>query len=532
LYSRLTTAILIAAVLSTCAEANIIRVPSEESTIQDGINVAAHWDTVLVSTGIYYENISIRKPVTLTSVAGAESTVISGSGPPVVSIESAGDTVVLAGFTITGGYDINGYWGGGVSCYGTPIVIEGNVLLGNGGGTMEGVGAIFCQNPWSEIIQNTLIGNAGPVAGGISCVGNGRIEGNWVQDNWGTGIDAECPILSNAVVHCSPYPNGGGGTGIKASNTEVANNTVIDCSSHGIWLIGDCSVHNNVVASNGRHGVYCGSLGQRSLYCNDVFGNTWEDYGGICGDSTGYNGNISEDPVFCSPDSLNLTLGEASPCAAANSGGCGRIGALGVGCYLPVVVSPDGGERFYQGQTHVIEWVVPDSIEADSVDISYLWGPWGPIPIGSADASSGAYMWEVDVPAADNCRVHILAEDSEGSYFDTSDSVFSVVVLVGAGAANESELPLEPDVSLWPNPARRGCMIEFTIPTTSHVSLEVFNLCGQRVTTLLDGHVEAGRTSVKWSGTTDSGTHLPSGVYFCKISCDGVEVSKKLVLLE
>lgn len=78
-----------------------INVPADQATIQAGINAAVPGDTVLVAPGIYTENITINKSITLLSSGGPVSTIID---PPaveyyLVSIEA--DNVILNGFTIT-----------------------------------------------------------------------------------------------------------------------------------------------------------------------------------------------------------------------------------------------------------------------------------------------------------------------------------------------------------------------------------------------------------------------------------------------
>jgi hypothetical protein len=56
-------------------------------------------------------------------------------------------------------------------------------------------------------------------------------------------------------------------------------------------------------------------------------GGDWVD---CIADQNGINGNMSEDPLFCDEDNDNYYLQECSPCLDAE--GCGRIGALGLGC--------------------------------------------------------------------------------------------------------------------------------------------------------------------------------------------------------
>ena len=68
--------------VSTLAHAAILKVPIQFPTIQDAINAAVNGDTVLVDDGTYVENIDfIGKAITVTSVNGAEATVIDGGNP-------------------------------------------------------------------------------------------------------------------------------------------------------------------------------------------------------------------------------------------------------------------------------------------------------------------------------------------------------------------------------------------------------------------------------------------------------------------
>ncbi|MCK4680294.1 T9SS type A sorting domain-containing protein, partial [bacterium] len=78
-----------------------------------------------------------------------------------------------------------------------------------------------------------------------------------------------------------------------------------------------------------------------------------------------------------------------------------------------------------------------------------------------------------------------------------------------------------------PNPFNPVTTIQYELPRDCHVKLDVCNIAGQRVTTLVDSPREAGI----WSATWDAmGT--ASGVYFCRLSADGVTVTRKMVLLE
>ncbi|MBK6679677.1 MAG: hypothetical protein IPG53_06425 [Ignavibacteriales bacterium] len=56
-------------------------------------------------------------------------------------------------------------------------------------------------------------------------------------------------------------------------------------------------------------------------------------------------------------------------------------------------------------------------------------------------------------------------------------------------------------------------MIKFALPSSGHITLDVFNSLGEKVTSLINGMMEAGFHSVAFDAT-----HLPSGIYFYQIS--------------
>jgi len=83
----------------------------------------------------------------------------------------------------------------------------------------------------------------------------------------------------------------------------------------------------------------------------------------------------------------------------------------------------------------------------------------------------------------------------------------------------------------YPNPANPTTRITFTLPQKAHVTLEIYNLLGQRVRTLVDGVREAGSHSVLWDGRDDSDKPLPSGVYLYRLRAGEVVQARKMLLL-
>lgn len=84
----------------------------------------------------------------------------------------------------------------------------------------------------------------------------------------------------------------------------------------------------------------------------------------------------------------------------------------------------------------------------------------------------------------------------------------------------------------YPNPFNSSTIIEFDLPQAADLSVEVFNILGQRVRVLLHGEQLAGHHRVLWDGKNGSGKPVASGIYFYRIQADGLEQSRKMLLLK
>ncbi len=105
-----------------------------------------------------------------------------------------------------------------------------------------------------------------------------------------------------------------------------------------------------------------------------------------------------------------------------------------------------------------------------------------------------------------------------------------VVVTVTTGIEDKSKPALPNSFSLaqnFPNPFNPSTVIEFVLPQAGYVKLEVFNILGQKARSLVDRRMGAGRHQVRF----DAG-HLPSGIYFYRLSHGVSKLTRKMVLIK
>jgi len=83
-----------------------------------------------------------------------------------------------------------------------------------------------------------------------------------------------------------------------------------------------------------------------------------------------------------------------------------------------------------------------------------------------------------------------------------------------------------------PNPFNPTTAIRFDIPERCEVKLDVYDLLGNKVTTLQDGELSTGRHTVLWDGVDISGQPVPSGVYFYRLVAGEKKATRRMLLLK
>jgi immune inhibitor A len=110
-----------------------------------------------------------------------------------------------------------------------------------------------------------------------------------------------------------------------------------------------------------------------------------------------------------------------------------------------------------------------------------------------------------------------------------------LIVGLTASTGDEGDESLVPTtvelLQNYPNPFNPATVISFTTSAATTARLEIYNLLGHRVKTLVDDYVEPGTSTVTWDGTDERGSPVASGVYFYRLTAGDAAQVKKMVLV-
>ena len=137
------------------------------------------------------------------------------------------------------------------------------------------------------------------------------------------------------------------------------------------------------------------------------------------------------------------------------------------------------------------------------------------------DAPKGEYFIEFNV--SDGC----------GMTTASITLIDSAMVSTGVVSNEKGELPDHFALGQnYPNPFNPVTIVEFDIPRRSAVRLDVYNVLGQHIRTLVDEVLAAQRYSVEWDGTSDAGVKVATGIYFYRMVTPEYQQTRKMVLIK
>jgi hypothetical protein len=127
-----------------------------------------------------------------------------------------------------------------------------------------------------------------------------------------------------------------------------------------------------------------------------------------------------------------------------------------------------------------------------------------------------------------SCRNFIVGEPGDVFIFKGSDKIVTDV-----------EEPLDDILPTgfqlfqnYPNPFNPTTEIRFSLSEPGRTRVEIFNLLGLNVITLVNQFLEVGEHSVTWDANDENGKPMPTGIYLCQIYAGQFSESRKMLLLK
>jgi hypothetical protein len=84
----------------------------------------------------------------------------------------------------------------------------------------------------------------------------------------------------------------------------------------------------------------------------------------------------------------------------------------------------------------------------------------------------------------------------------------------------------------YPNPFNSATTIRYDLSKACFVTLEIYNLLGQKLRTVVAEDQKQGEYQINWNGHNDNGNLLPSGIYLCQLKADHQIFVRKIALIK
>ena len=506
--------------------------------------------------------------------------IISGNGGAGVYITGTAIQNRIAnnfiGTNITGTADIGNSGSGGVILNSeNGNIIESNLISGNGGdpGT-AGPGVTVTSSGKQNSIRRNLIGYDASGSNGIGNANNGILlfgDNNLVRDNsiaanGRSGVEIPGGVSNvvcgnkigmvfseTAVLHndffgiwlnsgASDNTVGGGGTG-------CGGNQILD-DNVAVFLSGTETSGNEVVGNLiGRTNAGFEPGGQAGINIVDAHSNKVGEL------ADGYGNTI----VSMSQNSISIEDNEGSAVSNSIRGNIITSGAkIGIDLARNGITSndqrdADSGPNNLQNYP-LIESFVFDPLN-DQFEIVFSLDShqdYSSYPVNvdfyrdSGNRQPDLYLgtatlFEADYGTSETVtynnaaflslqegdEIIAMATDALGNSSEFSEPI-SVNLTTSVRNENEMDLPIQFELfQNYPNPFNPTTVIRFGIPEASRVQVEVFNVLGQKVNTLIQQRLNAGFHDVNFDASG-----LPTGVYLYRIQADGYEEIRKMMLVK
>ncbi len=116
------------------------------------------------------------------------------------------------------------------------------------------------------------------------------------------------------------------------------------------------------------------------------------------------------------------------------------------------------------------------------------------------------------------------------AYNEVDTGAFSNTILVNTAIVSVSETDQSNnslDAVILPNPVQSNVIFEYELSEPSNINIEITDLQGNLIETLVESHQDKGKQKVSWNAA-----HLPSGIYFCRFQAGNKVITRKIVKVD
>ena len=133
-----------------------------------------------------------------------------------------------------------------------------------------------------------------------------------------------------------------------------------------------------------------------------------------------------------------------------------------------------------------------------------------------------------------NSVLRTITDESQFEYYIDEAGVYHGEIVVYNHFVSNEDLVHSPiiNVKAYPNPFNPTVNISFNLPSNQSCKVEVFNIRGQKVTTLYSGLLAKGNHQLQWNGKDYNNLNVASGVYFARIKTGNFSKNVKMMLMK
>jgi len=168
---------------------------------------------------------------------------------------------------------------------------------------------------------------------------------------------------------------------------------------------------------------------------------------------------------------------------------------------------------------------VPVSCNNVKISLSTDGGNTFPTILSSLTPNDGSQ--QITLPDINNSTARIKVEAADNIFFDMSNADFIITPIVGINNHSSTPVVFSLDQN-FPNPFNPVTMINYSIPEKTHVTLNIYDVTGRLISTLINNEIKTeGYYHIEFNAT-----NMPSGVYYCRLEAGNYQNVKKMILVK